>query len=191
MGLFEACFYDDGDDDRCYITATFTSEGDIHEDFAIALLPLLYEHQLTTLLDRQAEELAHSVDSWMKFYKSRFDEPLQSLPPVPPLNLPTPDVPLVLSSKTVLLSDRSGYAVNFFPKFEVRCNEDSTIARFLWALLFWAVAHMPSDGFRILALSQIDLLCTGFSKGPRALSTSPLRASDRWERIAELGWPTP
>jgi hypothetical protein len=178
-------FFDNGDDDRCYVTVTFSEGSNIHYHLSL-LLPLLFEHQLITLLEPYAERLALRMVSWMTNYKR------SSVPPVPTLNLPAPDVPLVLSTRIVLLKDSAGgYAVNFFPKFEGGVDEDNTVVRFLWAFLIWVLTHIGNEGLRVLMLSQLDLLCNAFSRGPRTLENSPLRRPDFQVLISKLGWTVP
>lgn len=185
VAALSALHYDEGDWDTCYVSATFSSEGDAPTHFAV-LIPLLYEHQLAVLAAPHAKRLAVSIANLMTRYKE------DALHPVHTLNLPLARVPLSASTETVLLEDDAGtYAVNFFPEFEVPTDEDETICRFLWALFHWVLVHLGDDDLRVFTLSNLDLLCAFAAKAQITASHSPLRRSDCRDLIAKLGWKLP
>jgi hypothetical protein len=187
VGTLEAQFYDSGEDDKYYVTASFSSESNPNFHFVI-LLPLLYESQLIVLVDPYAKYLADNLVSLITQYKN--GSPLSLLLPT---NTPIPNAPLVLSSKTVLLKKKSRdeYFTNFFPEFEVSGNKDAIVAKFLWALLPWAFSQLEDDDLRVFVLAHLDLVSSVLSKGLRTRSNSPLLRSDAGELISRLGWTLP
>jgi hypothetical protein len=187
VGTLEAQFYDINQNDKYYVTAYFSSEN--KPDFHLAtLLILLYESQLIVLIDPYAKNLADKLVSLLARYKN--GSPLY---PLLPSNSVIPNVPLILSTKTVLLKKRSReeYFASFFPRFKVSGNKDAIIAKFLWALLPWGLTQLENDDLCVYVLASLDLLSNVRSKGPFTRFDSPLLRPDASEIVSRLGWTLP
>lgn len=187
VGVLKAQYYDRGNDDKHYVSASYRSTSD--PDFELALLlPLLYESQLMVLVDPYAKNLADGIVSSLAHYKNG-----ASLSTILPLNTPTANAPMVLSSKAILHKNkpRDEYFIEFLPEFKVPGDKDAIVARFLWALLPWAFTQFKDADFLLFVLAHLDLVSNVLSKRPRTQSGSPLARSDARNIMSGFGWAIP